>query len=118
MAQGWKFTLTLNGTPFNFKRTDVREEAISINVASRYLPDGTLNDGHNAEEGDLRMAIITAEGLQDADDNTDMFFNYQAGVTYDSDTFVMEYDSYELYSGTGFYVRDAGTGGSIPGEAS
>jgi hypothetical protein len=118
MPQGYKYAISFDGQFANFKRLDVREEAISINVASRYLPDGTLNEGFNAEEGDLVMLVFTLEELQDGDDNTDLFLTYLAGNVYDTVAYAISYDAVELYTGTGFYVREAGTSGSIPGEAS
>ncbi len=118
MPQGYKYTIELNGVSFNFKRLDVAEEAISINVASRYLPDGTVNEGFNSEEGDLSMLVFTIEELQDGDDNTDDFLAFAAGTVYDDVTYEITYDDVSLYSGIGFYCRYAGTSGSIPGEAS
>ena len=119
MAQGYLHSVTFNGTEISFKSITYAERPTSINIAQRRASDGSVNQGFNMNQGDLRQLVWTCEELIDDDDNEgnlSLLGDFDAGDTFTDQQWEILYNGVVIYSGTGFYVADIDGRASIPGE--
>lgn len=114
MAQGFPFSMTVNGVEASFKMIELDESVDTIDASRRLLADNlTPNPGYTQRLPDLRTLTIDINALM-APGGGETIWALSIGLN--SVIWATAYRGVTIYAGTLLYVENFNYAGSIPGE--